>query len=130
MNGLVPATRGPLERYEVREVETNDVLVMWRVPFVLRQSDHAVPSITACIRAEACRIAVAKVLRLRYTRDLSESQETDALKAGDKSIQVIPVSTADQYVHCQDFDCFADFAVFVEPQDERTVTLGGWLARQ
>ena len=29
----VPARTGPIERYEVRDIDTNDVWVMWRVPY-------------------------------------------------------------------------------------------------
>ncbi len=29
----VPARTGPIERYEVRDIDTNDVWIMWRVPY-------------------------------------------------------------------------------------------------
>ena len=38
-DGSVPADHGPLERYEVRDIDTNDVLVMWRIPYRFDDGD-------------------------------------------------------------------------------------------
>ena len=38
--GAMPAPGGPLERYQVRDVDTGDVLVMWRLPYLVFEHDH------------------------------------------------------------------------------------------
>ena len=97
LGGLVPAGQGPLERYEVRDIDTNDVWVMWRVPYAVHEMNHTGPDKEACVRGELCRLAVTNALGLSYSCDLSVAwPESDALQAGDNSIQVIPAWTSNQ----------------------------------